>query len=121
MRQVIVIPGKLANLNDYTKACRGNRYGGAEMKRANQEIVQAAIKAARLEPVAGKVDIHTTWIEPNMRRDKDNIRFALKFILDALVAEGILPNDGWKNIGNLSDSFCVNKTNPRIGVTLEEA
>lgn len=33
------IDGKLPNLNDYTKACRANRYAGAEMKRKAEEIL----------------------------------------------------------------------------------
>lgn len=74
--------------------------------------------AARLKPMIEPVDIRFHWIEPNMKRDKDNIRFAAKFILDALVKMGILKNDGWKSINNLYDKFSVNSNNPRIVVTL---
>lgn len=33
----LTIDWKLPNLNDYTKACRANRYAGAEMKRKAEE------------------------------------------------------------------------------------
>lgn len=120
MKQVFEIPGRLVGCNDYQEACRTNYRVGAKMKREQQDIVLWAIKRARLKPMRRKVNIHYTWIEPNMRRDKGNIRFADKFICDALVEAGILKNDGWKNIGDLSDTYRVNRSNPRIIVELEE-
>lgn len=116
--QKFTIPGKLMNLNEYQSACRSNRYSGSKAKKQQQQIVEACILAARLKPMIEPVDIRFHWIEPNMRRDKDNIRFAAKFIQDALVSMGILKNDGWHNINNLYDQFSVNSKNPRIEVTL---
>lgn len=121
MKQVFEIPGRLAGCNDYQEACRRHHHVGARMKRAQQDIVLLAIKAAKLKPMHGLVNIHYTWVEPNMRRDKGNIRFADKFIEDALVEAGILAGDGWKHVGDLSDTYLVNKNNPRIIVELEEA
>ena len=43
-------------------------------------------------------------------RDRDNIAFAKKFINDALVACGVLPNDGWRNIHTMFDMFDVDAT-----------
>ena len=90
------------------------------MKRENQDVVCWCIKSAHIAPMSGKVDIHFTWVEPNMKRDKDNIRFAAKFILDALVEQGVIRNDNWQCIGGLTDRFLVNRENPRIVVELEE-
>ena len=90
------------------------------MKREAQDAALWAIKAARLKPM-GKADVRFTWVEPDMRRDKDNVRFAAKFILDALVEAGVLANDGWKQVGGLSDLFLVSKADPRVVVELEEA
>lgn len=120
MMQEFEIPGRLPNLTNYTTACRSNRQAGGRMKREAQERVCWAIKAARLKPM-GKVDVYFTWIEPNMRRDKDNVRFAAKFILDALVEMQIIKNDGWRNVGELSDRYMVNKDNPRVVVRLEDS
>lgn len=116
--QQLTIPGRLMNLNEYQNECRKNRYSGSKAKKSQQQIVEACILAARLKPMIEPVDIRFHWIEPNMRRDKDNIRFASKFILDALVSMGILKNDGWRNISTLSDRYSVNAQNPRIVVTI---
>lgn len=120
MIQCFEIPGRLPGMNEYTKANRANARNGARLKRDAQELVGWAIKAHHVRPVSKQVNVIVTWIEPNMRRDKDNIRSAIKFILDALVEQGILRNDGWKEIGDLSDCFMVNKKNPRVLVELEE-
>lgn len=57
------------------------------------------------------------WVEPGKRRDPDNIRAGVKFILDALVAEGALPGDGWRHVHGLSDTYEVGPV-PGVRVTL---
>ena len=121
MRQAFEVSGRLAGCNDYVRMCRANARAGAKVKRENQDIVLWCIRQAGLVPMRGKVDVKFTWIEPDMRRDKDNIRFAAKFILDALVEAGVLENDNWACVGSLSDDYLVNRSNPRVVVELEEA
>ena len=121
MKYTFTITGKLSNLNDYTKACRTNRFLGAKMKDENEKIVlfyiNEQLKDVRIEK---KVFISYIWYEPNMKRDLDNIAFAKKFIQDALVQSEILKNDGWKNIAGFKDNFYIDKENPRIVVEIEE-
>ena len=64
--------------------------------------------------------VHVTfvWLEPNHRRDKDNVAFAKKFILDALQKKGVLPNDNNKWISGFTDEFIYGKGEGVI-VTLE--
>ena len=120
MRQRFEIPGKLPSLNDYVDVCRRNPYVGNKAKQRTQDEVMLAIKAARLKPMRAPVSVSFEWVEPDMRRDKDNISSAKKYILDALVESGVISNDNWKWIaGNLPDSYKVNKQNPRVIVTLE--
>ena len=120
MMQSFEVPGKLPSLNEYTRSCRTNPYAGAKAKKEAQERVAWAIKAAHLVPMAAPVRVSFQWVEPDMRRDKDNISSAKKYILDALVASGIIGNDNWKWIaGNLPDAYKVNKAEPRVIVTLE--
>lgn len=114
------IPGRLPGTNEYQNANRLNRYSGAKMKKQSQQIVEWAIIAAKIKPVSKRVRINITWVEPNMRRDMDNITGARKFIHDALVSQGIIKDDGWKYIAGFSDDFLVDKKNPRIIVELEE-
>lgn len=63
-----------------------------------------------------------TWVEPDRRRDMDNISsFGRKVIQDALVDVGVLEDDGWRNILGFSDRFEVDRKNPRIEVKIIEA
>ena len=121
MRQTFEVPGRLPGLNDYVDACRSNPHTGARFKRETQELVEWAVKGARLKPMRPPVAVSFTWVEPNMKRDKDNISSAKKYILDALVACKVIGGDGWKWIaGSLPDRYMVNKQNPRVIVELEE-
>ena len=76
------------------------------------------LKGVRIEK---KVRIDYIWYEKNKKRDLDNISsFGRKVIQDALVDNGILPNDGWENVVGFSDSFYVDKDNPRIEIIITE-
>jgi Holliday junction resolvase RusA-like endonuclease len=46
---------------------------------------------------------------------------AQKFILDGLVRAGIIKDDSQKYINSITHRFEVDKRNPRVEVTLEEA
>lgn len=122
-RCTFTIPGRLPCLNDYIRVERGGggRYGAARLKSDTQEIIQWAIKGSALRnmQLEGPVTIHYLWVEPDRRRDKDNIAFAKKFIQDALVGAGVLANDGWRHITGFTDSFDVDAKNPRVEVTVE--
>lgn len=126
MKQVFEIPGTLPNENDIIKAAKASNPRNhfkpiSDMKEANDNAVMWAAKAAHIKPVAGKVNVRIHWVEPNMKRDKDNIHAGTKFIFDGLVKLGILKNDGWTWIGDLSYRYSVNRANPRVIVELEEA
>ena len=65
--------------------------------------------------------MHYTWYEPNRKRDNDNIAAGgRKIIQDALVSCGYIKNDGWHDSVGFSDSFRVDKQEPRIEVEIEE-
>lgn len=115
-RRVFVIPGRLDGLNAYIGACRKNPHAGAAMKRKNQKRVLKAITEWDVQPIETPVKVQVAWIEPNMRRDKDNIRSAIKYILDGMVEAGIIPGDGWKHVSDISDAYMVNRHNPRVVV-----
>ena len=114
------IDGTLANLNDYTKACRTNRFLGAEMKKKMESIVTAHI-FQQLQGVKfdKPVVLSFRWYEPNKRRDLDNIAFGKKFVLDALVKNGVLVDDGWEWVQGFTDEFFVDRDHPRVEVDIE--
>jgi len=115
----LIIPGRLPGLNDMTDAARENKYASAQMKKEYTGLVAWCAKSARL-PHFDRVDLIVTWYEPNTKRDKDNIMAGQKFILDGLVMAGVLSNDGWKQIGDITHRFRVDRQNPRVEVELIE-
>ena len=122
MEYLLVIPGRLDNLNDYISAERTNRYKGAQMKSRSETVVINAIRQClRLVKIEKPVYMEYTWYEKNKRRDLDNISsFGRKVIQDSLVHTHVLKNDGWKEIVGFSDTFYVYAINPRIEVLIRE-
>ena len=113
------IQGTMTGLNEYTNACRSNKFQGAMIKASEgmRVKVQArALKGLKLK----RVELQFNWYEKNKRRDLDNVAFAKKFILDALQDLSVIENDGWKNIAGFEDKFFIDKTNPRVEVILKE-
>lgn len=120
----LVIDGKLPNLNDYTRANRTVNRGyslGSKMKKETEEIISFYImrdlKGIHFDK---KVKIDFKWYEENKKRDIDNVAFGKKFILDALVRNGIIQTDGWRGVAGFTDSFFIDKNNPRIEVLIEK-
>lgn len=97
------IPYKFPSLNEYTNACRKNAYAGAQMKKKVQRDIGYFINTLPkfMEPVR----INFIWQEGNKRRDLDNVCFAKKFILDALVECGKLKDDNRHFVTGFSDEF----------------
>lgn len=120
MTYKVIIDGRLSGLNDYIDTCRRNRYEGARLKKQEQERCIWHIKSQIKKPIKSPVFITFRWGEPNMNRDLDNICFAKKYILDALVQSGRLKNDGWRDVKGFVDEFFVDADNPRIEVIIEE-
>lgn len=97
------IPFRLPSLNEYIRACRSNKYEGYRMKAdVEKDIIWFINNIPKFE---NPVIIEFTWIEENKRRDLDNIAFAKKFILDALVKAGKLKNDNRRNVTAFRDYF----------------
>ena len=99
----VEIPLKLPSLNDYINKCRSNKFAGATMKKNVDEDIMWYIKD--LPRFENTIKIHFHWIEANKRRDFDNIAFAKKFILDALVKAGKLKDDNRRFVSGFVDSF----------------
>lgn len=90
------------------------------MKKEAEEVISWYIKMqipnAHFD---NAVVLNFRWYEPNKKRDLDNICFAKKFILDALVKAGTIKTDGWKGVAGFTDDFFVDKENPRVEVDIE--
>lgn len=116
------IPGKMPGLNEYVEANRTNHHKGAQMKRDCQEAVQWCIKSQiRQRRIKKPVFLLFTFYEKDRRRDHDNVSsFARKVIQDALVASGVLQDDGWNHVTGYLDLFRVDPQHPRIVVQFIE-
>ena len=104
----------MPSLNEYTAACRSNPYVGAKFKKEVEEVIGWEIKQAvtskTLTPPKGCVMLRFEWHERTKRRDADNIASAKKFILDALVTNGILKDDSRKYVKGFYDVIIDDKT-----------
>ena len=112
----IIIKGELTDLNTYINAERRNRFMGAKIKKENTENVMWQTKG--IKPIVDyPVSVHMTWYVKDKKKDPDNITFAKKFILDALVENGILVNDGQKQIQSFTD-IILNDKEPSIHIQI---
>ena len=112
------IQGKMPGLNDYIEVERKHRQLAAKMKRLETERVAWAAKSL---PIFHKpIRMTIVYREQNRKRDKDNIAFAKKFILDGLVMARRLLNDTWNWINGWSETFVVDPTDPGITVYIKE-
>ena len=94
---------KLPSLNEYVNVCRTNKFKASKFKKnLEEDIMMFTNRLPRLE---NPVKIHFHWIGGNKRRDLDNICFAKKFILDALVKSGKLQDDNRKCVTAFTDTF----------------
>ena len=107
-------------MNEIIKKTRSNRFAGAKQKKEETDRCVVEIIEQQV-PLFVKPDIvSVTWIEKNSRRDPDNIRVGLKFILDALVKTKRIPNDSKKWIKEIHDEFPEpSKESPRVIVNIK--
>lgn len=99
----VEIPLKLASLNEYINLCRGNRYASAKYKKDTEAKIIKYLDS--VPKYNNPISIEFIWIEGNKRRDYDNVSFARKFILDALVKAGKLKDDNRKCVVGFTDNF----------------
>lgn len=122
MRQEFTIPGRLASYNDYVDAAH-TYWKRTNLKTEQEGIVKAA--AQGLKPMRAPVEIQITYYEAKWgrkrMRDLDNVTGGgNKFILDALVSMGILPDDNTETIPRLHSHGYKANSEPRIVVEIEE-
>lgn len=117
------VPGRLPGLNEYINASkrhRGRDNAGNILKRECQALISAHIpRYAKGQLYDKPVHVSFTFWEANRKRDPDNISaVAHKFILDALVQDKVLKNDGMNIVRNIDDTWLLCPESPRIEVSL---
>lgn len=115
----LVITGQLPGENEIIEASKAHWSVYRDMKEDYTNLVAWSAKSQNVQNVQSASFI-ITWVEPNRKRDKDNIAAGAKFIFDGLVTAGVLKNDGWKQIGDVNHRYDVDKLNPRVEVEIIE-
>jgi Holliday junction resolvase RusA-like endonuclease len=114
----------MIGLNDYISAERTNRFKAAKIKADMETQVHAGLKDAAkkgtLHSHKEPCELWICFVEPNRRRDLDNISFATKAIQDAMVKVGVFPDDSAKFIQLLHYTVAYDPEDPRIVITIRE-
>ena len=118
MSQTITIPGELPSLNAVLAGAKRHWSSYSSVKKQQTNKVHWIAKG-QLTPVDGPVDLVFTWTTKNRRIDPDNTSHGAKYIIDGLVAAGILPDDGRKTIRSLTHYFPdPDPKSPRVEINL---
>lgn len=120
MTFTFIIEGRLESLNQTLKIPK-YRFAQSFRRQQMKRRVMQWIQYVGVPKFDKPVRIHFVWIEQDRRRDRDNIRAGAKIILDALVKLDRIRNDSQKWLLEITDSYDVDKHNPRIQVTISDA
>lgn len=86
----------------------GNKYK-SEVEEVIGWSIKQAIASKSLHKINWPVIVVFEWHEKTKRRDADNIASAKKFILDALVKQGVLIDDSRKYVKGFYDKIIDDK------------
>tara|TARA_R100000008_G_scaffold43893_1_gene25488 strand:+ start:206 stop:646 length:441 start_codon:yes stop_codon:yes gene_type:complete len=119
--QLLVIPGTLPQLNDVIRTSKGHWHNYANLKKRTEKFIEACILQQKLKPCNEGVWFHFSWISKDYKVDPDNLAFAKKYIIDALVSQKIITQDGRSTVRGFMDDFpAKDPENPRIEVVIFE-
>ena len=90
--------------NDYIDLERLNKYKAAATKRTFTNRIKFWT-LSQVKPnlmMQGTYDLVVDWYRKDRRHDADNVYFGIKFLLDGIVAAGVVADDSRKHIRNIS-------------------
>ena len=124
-QQGFFMPQLFPSMNEYSRLCAqtwgtpGHRNtAGNTLKAKIETTVRLHIRMNNLKPMASAF-FFLTYYESSRLRNKDNIAAcAKKFLFDALQHQGILRNDGWKEIAGWHERFIVTPGTPGLHVEM---
>lgn len=119
IKKIIIALDGLPTLNEHDNANRANRFGGASMKKKATKHCALYIKNAMNKGFSfdgQPTDLIFKWYLKDRRKDKDNVAFAKKYIFDGMVDAKLIENDGWKQIGDWSEVFLIDKEFERVEI-----
>ena len=111
------VPGRFPSLNDVLRIKNPNQRN--RMKRELDNRVKWAARYAGIRPV-DRYMIRVGWLEKDARRDWDNVRSGIKFVLDGLKKAEIIIDDSQRYLLDTDDWYGHDKGNPRLVVQIYE-
>lgn len=114
MNTTLWIPGVMPGMNEIIAACERSPYTYAKMKKKyGQDVALRAL--SQQFKIPGPAHFTIECVEPDRRRDKDNVLAgALKITFDALRHAGLLENDGWAHVLSIIPHFSVDRDKPGV-------
>ena len=114
---ILMLDYALPTMNDIIKASKQVRHGKgyfsaySSMKKKYTTLISEELIAQDCVPDEpyDAIRLDTVWVESAKKRDPDNVRAGVKFILDSMVSVGIIPDDDRDHVVGFSDSFPVSK------------
>ncbi len=101
-----IIPHRLTRLNEYTEINRYNRYKGARMKKDMTKLCAYYIPKIKLDY---PIEITYVWTVKSLANDLGNASVGNKFIEDAMVKKGLIPDDNLKWIKKITHEYLKGK------------
>lgn len=117
------IQGRLPGLNDFKSSARGRPWWKCQqVKEEAMTSVAWDLQRFHVPKFTKPVIIKFKWIEPNARRDRDNVAGGgAKVILDAMKHMEIIKNDSRRWVLDCRhDTSQIDKARPRIEIEIEE-
>ena len=121
MRAQLVIDGLMKGLNDWRDVIHRSPHAGNDMAHSAKKRITALAREQRLPRFEGPVVVTFDWYEPNLRRDLDNVAgTGQKWVLDGLVAAGVLPDDNMRHVVGLQHWAHIDPMEPGAIVTITD-
>lgn len=126
-------PRGMDGMNEIIGQSRESPYRANRRKHANEAHVaryaRSAMRASGWRADDSRVTVELVFIEPDMRRDDDNVFAGAKYILDALCSPasghprgcGAVPDDDPAHVRLLCRRGPVDRSNPGVLVRLRRA
>lgn len=116
----ITVVGKLPSFHEYMNGIDGKKDEQEKLKQQIEDKLLWGIKQSNVRGTDEPVILKINWYEKDRTRDANNVVFAKKFIIEALVKSNVLNGKTRRYIKGFQDELFVDSTDPRIEIELIE-
>ena len=97
----------LPTLNEMIRTARGNKFAAAAQKKKYTDLVAMEIMVQTVRPHFEAISLDITWIETKKKRDPDNCFMGVKYLLDGIVAAGIIDDDDRDHVASITNRIAI--------------